>query len=227
MGMVLTRWVLLALLVTLTAGFGPVAVSAQDGGEDDFGLDLGQFEGIEAAVARGYVASITEEPISGQLLTMSVMVLRFDSDRHASEALEPLAGMVRDGFAESGIALTEVPFDDRDAPGDEAFHYGADPAATPDPDDELLAGIALLAVRSGDTVVLAIALPLEGDAGQALLAVVEDVLGRDAGDDEVTLDADGASTGGLFDRLPDRGDPVLAGTDPVTDTVLFPVADQA
>ena len=233
MGKVLRRWVLLALLVTLTAGLGPAAVSAQDGsdGGEDAPLDVSQFAGIEAAVARGYVASITQEPVSGQLLTMSVMVLRFDSDRHAHDALDPVVGLLRDGLMEGGIALTEATIDDGDVPGDEAVRYVVDSAATPgaaatpDPDDELLAGLELLAVRSGDTVVLVLGLPLEGKAGPALLAVAEAVLGRDAGTGAMTLDADGASTGGLFDRLPTEGDPVLAGTSPVSDMVLFPVED--
>lgn len=227
MGKVLTRLVLLALLMTVTASFGPVTVSAQNGsqGDEDAPLDVSQFKGIEAAVARGYVASITQDPVPGQLLTMSVMVLRFDSDRHAREALQPVAQLVRDGFADSGIALTAATPVDRDAPGDAAVRYVADPEATPGPDDELLAGIEMLAVRSGDTIVLVIGLPLEGDAGPALLAVAEAVLGRDASADEVALDPDGGSTGGLFDQLPGHGDPALAGTDPVSDMVLFPVDD--
>ncbi len=60
--------------------------------------------------------------------------------------------------------------------------------------------------------------------------------GRQGRDDSIPTTADsrptgtevgaaGLSTGGLFDRLPDGGDPVLAGTDLVGDTVLFPVAD--
>ena len=229
------RIVVVALLVACAA---PAMASAQDDSEDSDDLagllDLGQYDGIEFAVYRSWaVASLTQEPEPGQLLSLATLIVQFGSDDEAADALQPVSDAITDGYAESGIPLVAAGLDDDEQPGDEVIQSVFDPDApvTDQLDEEdldLFRGLTVLAVRADGTIVVVIALPMADDAEATVLALAESVIDREAGDDSVSFDADGASTGGLFDRLPDADDPILtdAGVDPFSDSILYPVMDQ-
>jgi hypothetical protein len=53
-------------------------------------------------------------------------------------------------------------------------------------------------------------------------AVVEAMIDAEAGGNEVAFDDAGGSTGGLWDKLPTAGDPVLHGMIPVFDELQYP-----
>lgn len=225
------RITIVALLVACAA---PAEAGAQDDSRepDDFAevLDLGQFDGIEFAVARGWgLESMTREPVAGQLLSLTTLVLQFGSDDDASDAFQPLSDLISARYGESGIPLVESALDGDDQIGDETIRSVVDLNApvTDQADMNLFRGLTVLSVRSNESIVVVIALPLEGDAKAMALAIAQSVIDREVGDDSVSLDSGGASTGGLFDQLPDADDPILteAGVVPGYDFILFPTPD--
>ncbi len=237
----LTRLFRIAVVALLVACTAPATVTAQDDGgdSDDLAdlldlLDLGQYDGIESAVYRSWgVMSLTQEPEPGRLLSLATLIVRFGSDDEAADALQPVSDAISGGYTASGIPLIESDLDDEDQPGDEAIRSVVDLDAPgtgqlDEADLELFSGLTVLSVRADETIVVVLALPLEGDAEATTVAMAERVIEREAGDDRVSFDADGASTGGLFDRLPDADDPLLteAGVEPFSDTILYPAPDE-
>ena len=205
---------------------------AQDG-EDPFN-DPGQFEGIQAAVSRGWwtdvdaLAELTpavegEDPLAGLVRTWAVFgtILEFDSEPHAAAAFntyrtlddKTLLAMAGDPDA---TLQREMVAD----LGDQALNYGIVTSTTSDS----IGYQGLRVVQEGKYVVIVITLATDRESatvGEELLTSIVAV------DQEYTgtglLNPEGGSEGGLFQYFPDDDEEMFVTLEPAGDQVLYPV----
>lgn len=225
------RWVAVALFLTLALVRVTPAV-AQDETEDDL-WDISQLEGIESAVSRGYsvdfeaLFSASPEAMESMelegLYFVTVAAYGFDSDGNAEAAYdfmreEAATALETSGDGEEEIEVAE---EEIDGLGDRAFAIDMRTES-----DDSIGYIRLLTVQDGDELLQVISVAGSEESATSVDAVMDVMLERESGDGEGTFNADGTSSGGLWDRFPESDDATLQGLMPFGDEQLYPVIDE-
>lgn len=199
----------------LTFGLAAAPVAAQDVNADDLS-ELG----LESGYLRMYVADPTAEGANPDLLGVMAIGMEFDTADTAEDAFEDFTCGFAGGFLGTDDVLdcdglVDAGFDvaDVDGVGDQAIEVtGEADISGPTP-------VSLLALQADNYIFLVISLgddtPGIGDDFGIFLADAEPV------DTEVEFNADGTSTGGFFDMLPQEGDPLVEGFMPALDQDVF------
>jgi hypothetical protein len=195
--------------------------------EDAGMMDFGQVAGTQRAVWRAYSGIVgPSNPVRGWELYASVV--EFDTPDHAAGALTPVGTAFRAQYAVPWVTLSRV------AParlGDQA----AAAVGTSDETTGMTTGVAALVVQADRYLYAVVVTAIETEPGtlddatgtetatlDMATAVVEAMIDAEAGGNEVAFDDAGGSTGGLWDKLPTAGDPVLHGMIPVFDELQYP-----
>lgn len=213
-------------LVALFAMIGmalhmPLQAAAQ---EDD--LSFKDLEGYQRGVSRSYMGDITalmggmgtpgaEAPDMSNLglFMMLGMVGQFDSGDNAGAAFDKLVGSVTDGSAEDmGTEIKEV---DIDKIGDKTKAF------TGTMSEEGMEGtLTLVLVQKGDFIYAGMGVSFGGDPTEDVTSFVKDMTENKPGDGDGTFNADGTSTGGLWDVFPSGDAGYLKGLTPMSDEDL-------
>jgi hypothetical protein len=196
--------------------------------DEDEGLDFAALDGAIRAVGRDYSGdigtSLTPESGETSIPYVAVLVAEFERDDQAAAALET----IQDEALASVAGDDSIPMDESDAPelGDQArAHFGSAE------EEGVQYELALVIVQDGPYVYLVSAVGAGGgDSGAGTMematALAEAMAASDAGDGDGTFDDAGGSTGGLWDKLPAAGDPVLNGLIGESDYLVYPSPDE-
>ncbi|MCA9833536.1 MAG: hypothetical protein KC435_06310 [Thermomicrobiales bacterium] len=203
---------LFALMLALGMSIMPVAAQELDA---DAYADLG----LESAYSRLYIADGTATNADPNLLGVMAIGFHFDKADTAEDAFEEftcgfIGGFIGvdaadcDGLNEDGTVTVDTDIAISDDPAIEAIGT-ADFSGTSMP-------MTLLAVQSDENIFMVINLGVaESQSADALGGFLADA---EAVDTEVEFNADGTSTGGFFDMLPQDGDKEIEGLAPSMDT---------
>ncbi len=207
----------LAAVITLLLALGMsiMPVAAQDVSVDDM-----QDFGLESGHVRMFVADPSAAGTPSPVLGVMVGGVEFDTADHAADYFEDftcgfISGFVStdasdcDGLEDAGITLNKD-IEINKAPAIEAM--GDADISGPMP-------VTLLAIQDENYIYLVITLGVkEEGVGDELGGFLVDAEPSDA---EVVFSDDGTSTGGIYDMMPQTGDPVLHGMLPALDQELF------
>lgn len=173
----------------------------------DFEVLLASPEALEAMTSGG------ETPVMG-----IVGVFTFEDDASAEDALE----MFGDEFSASFFEGEEPEKAEIDDLGDNAIGY----VGQADLDEETTMDTAVVVAQEETNLYLAVVFGGEDTLAETQ-SWVEFMLDGEISDDEVVIDTDGASTGGVFEVMPGEDDAdVTGGLLPFTD-VDFSETDDA
>lgn len=231
--------------VTLLAmlAFGPsasaLAQATPEASPAGSEFDLTALPGLHKGVARLYsnpIASTQVEPgatpadvvatpeatpdyASWGVVTLSAIILEFDSPERAAANLDTVNAALTSPASTGGIELTEIAVDEFPGP---AKAY----SASVDQGPGLTMHQVLLTAQDGPYIyqVIAIALSSNEDAQGAAVNVVKAMIAAPAGEGDGTFNRDGTSSGGIWDKFPVAGDPVLQGMKVELDDQLNPAA---
>jgi hypothetical protein len=212
-------------IITLLAWWGSPAV-AQEGSSTPSPapapaaspaseVDAPALEGIQEAVGRQYAADLDIQQSSptpvqaspGAAFLVTARIITFDTNEHAAAAYAASSADAAGQFEALGLADTPQATEEELAGlGDKANVLMLEPSR-----DDTTGFLRILFVLDQDTVYILSAI---GDtAGSVTITddIANDMLSREPGDDAPVFNADGTSTGGLWETFPDTGDPVLRG----------------
>lgn len=174
--------------------------------------------GLTTVVARGYgvLDDATGQPQEVPAAYVEVAAYDDPANATAGFAVAGTAQLAELDLADVGLKSTTP-----DVQADEALAY----AGQPQFEGEQYS-IAMVVARSG-TYVVTVVIFFSGDedALAAAGALTQAVLDAGVTDSIESFDADGLSTGGLWDTLPVAGVDVLRGMAPIGDEVYFPDPD--
>lgn len=190
--------------------------------------------GLQQAVARSYAgdmaalfatqeaaatAAATPDYTSWGVATLNAVVLQFDSEANAASAFTTVVEKMTSPASTGGIDLGEVEVEGFTGP---AKAY----TASIDQGPGLSLHQAVVLTQDGPYIYQTIAVGLSSpeDALATATDVAKATIANPASEGEGTFVDDGTSTGGLWDKFPVAGDPVLAGVIPEIDTRIYPVS---
>lgn len=222
----------LALLLTFGLSFS--AVAAQDGVEapDVDGMEM-EVEGAEYAYGRTY--SVDFEALmstpdvdmasldtSAMMRSISIQGVQFDSEDNANKYIEDSKASI-DEAMNGDEALEGM----EDLTVSELEGFDKDGLLVTMGMPDLEAGMVMIVFVDGDQVyqITSIDGSVE-DAQTKAEEVTQYVIDAEIENEEVTFNADGTSTGGVFDRMPAAGDEIVGDLTGVMDMeVLAPGAE--
>lgn len=187
--------------------------------------------GFQQGVARAYASDLSAlyaTPVSAEatpdyaslgVVTLSAVILEFDSEEHAAGSYDTVVQQVTSPASTGGIALKKLTVEGFSGPAD-AF------SASIDQGPGLTLHQVVLLTQDGPYIyqTIAIALSSPEDAQAFAVSVSKAIIAAPAGEGEGTVVKDGTSSGGIWDKFPKAGDPVLAGMTPESDDVFDPEA---
>lgn len=205
----------LSLLIALifTVGFTSAATAQEatpSGLEDIDGLESGygrmymvDYEALLASPEALEAITAGEEPLVG-----IVGVFTFEDESAAGDAMGQFGEEFTGEFFE-GAEVEEVEVKDL---GDAANGYTGEATV----DEEMMAETSVVVVQEDERIYLAVVV-----GGEDTLAMSESWVGfmldGEVSEDEVVLNEDGTSTGGVFAVMPGEGDEILGGLLPFSD----------
>lgn len=224
--------VLVATIVMVATMAGPRGVFAQASPEASPDAvagpaDLPGFQQVAARMYSGDIGAIlaavatpaTPGAAVPSVVTMTAVAIQFDSEASAAGgydlALKQLTGPASTG----GIELTEVAVEGF---AGKTNAYTASIAQG----EGITLHQAVLISQDGPYIyqTIVVALSSTEDAQTLAVDVAKAMIATPAGTGEVTFVKDGTSTGGIWDKFPKAGDPVLNGLTPELDDRTDPAA---
>jgi hypothetical protein len=209
--------VMLAVVAMLLAGTPALKVAAQDGGRVGF-EDL---VGLQTAVTRTYSGetaqadSTPRDMVKPKALMMLVGIFEFDTEANAAAGYELLRGdMNATGLDGSPLQLTEiaVPL------GIPSVGGVATDTSSGTPVD-----FTIVAALDGTSVLSVIAITSGAPPVADIVALTRSIAVTESGTTPVAFSADGGSSGGIWDRIPQLGsvERHFRGITSVVDAVAF------
>jgi hypothetical protein len=174
--------------------------------------------GLQEGVTRQYSPDPTINPADNPdtFSIITVHIFRFDTGQHAAATWQSLRESAVQQFQPAGdagyeeIDVQEAEIEDL---GDQA--YAAWLSASPQ--EGGTAHYRVLYVQDGEYLYLLTALGGNEDATLRTDELARVIVDREPGSDDVSFNADGTSTGGLWDLFPPADDDVLENLFPVQD----------
>ena len=149
-------------------------------------------------------------PIAEQsgVVRISTWIMTFDSEQSASNAVSPLANTLSYPVDVNASSISQ-------SQSNGAFLTSSVQSGTII-DRALPEGLATINVQQVENTVYAVAVfTIDGDPSPIAEDLVQYMMDTPASDTEETANADGTAEGGIWDRFPQPGDPLLDGTTPV------------
>ncbi len=216
---------LLTLTMLLTLGFSLQGVAAQTpAGVDAPVGEAMQAEGLVSAYDRTYSvdfeammaspsADITEMDTAAFMRVVSITGMTFDSEDNAKAYLDEMKSQI-DEAQEAGEMPEGTEVNDLEGIDKDGF------SATLVMED-LGVYSTILVFVDGDQVFMIVALDTDTESAAKLATdVATYVVDNDVENEEVTFNADGTSTGGVYDRMPEAGSDMMGDLTSVTDTAI-------
>ena len=214
---------LLFTLIILTIVTGARPAAAQDAA-----LDVTALEGLQRSVMRSYgldyMAIFDQMATPGAevanphgVIFLWVNLLEFDNAEHAQAAMANLkeAAASTDGITVSGAPVSEIQLD----LGDESISYLESQEI-----DGQQSNAILTLVRQDRYIYFVIMTAIDTPAEPILTDLVTYMIDTPAGEGNGTFGVEGTSTGGLWDKLPPIGHPILPNLI-ASDAVIYPVPE--
>ncbi|MGC4189822.1 MAG: hypothetical protein QM589_01130 [Thermomicrobiales bacterium] len=225
------------LLAVLAIAGGPsvMAASATPDASPDVPppFDLSGLAGLQTVLMRAYAAdtsALLATPASAEatpdyssfgVVSLSAIVFQFDSETDAAAGFEGVMTQVMSPGNTGGIDLKEV---DAAVAG-----LGANTKAYVAAIDQgagLSLNQAVLVTQDGAFIyeTIVISLTSVDDAQATAVAVAQAMIAAPLGEGDGTLVKDGTSSGGVWEKFPKAGDPMLHGMTPEMDDQIDPAA---
>lgn len=190
---------LLSLILTLAVSSTAVAQEATPP------LDPGDIEGLVSGYGRTYIADIESlmatpealENLAIEDISLSglAMVMTFEDEDIASDAFSDFSDEFAEGFME-GSEMQAEPSEIDDL-GNQAIEYYGETEV----DETTVAPSSMIIVQEGEYIYVAMILG-GTDVSESSRALAEHLLEAEIPDTEVEFNADGTSTGGVYDIMP-------------------------
>jgi hypothetical protein len=216
------RIVTLVMLLALFGGVlvhGPLLAAAQDTAASPApGLKVGELDGIKQDVRRTYIAGAdTGKPAGASIGLLSLVgeTLQFTDGGKAADAFGPFSDAVTMSIAsaQGGQPKEDV----IEGFGDNTRAYSATVKQ-----QGISAPIFVVLTQQDEYIYFSLGLAISGDLKNATVDFAKALIDGKAGDGEGQLNADGTSTGGVWDKFPAADDKVIQGLKPIADTQIFP-----
>jgi hypothetical protein len=221
-------WSVVGMMVAMVfALHAPLSAAAQGTAESSF--EFSELEGFQQGVSRTYLGDIsalttalTASPEAGSspdlsgigLLSLVGLVAQFDNGDNAEGGFDKVVTMLT-SQAEEGddsVKLEDAKIDDI---GDKSVGYTATISQ-----DGLSLAITMIVVQKDNLIVAGIGAGIDTTSTDMVKAFVEKILDGKAEDGEGTFNADGTSTGGLWNVFPASDDDILKGLTVSSDEAL-------
>lgn len=213
----------------LTLGLSTTGVAAQNGTPEPETNDIeySEVEGLQSSYERTFFVDFDAVALASpetdfEDLDMAEMMrligiegLTFDSEDNASAYLQRAWGEFDSEAADNeemmeGVEITEL----------EGFGVDGMRMTMQWPDLEVTTVVVIL--MDGNHVFQVMVVDTNPEAAESKIdEIIQFVLDADIENDEITFNMDGASTGGVFDRMPSSGDEIVGDLMDVWDTELF------
>ncbi|MGC4106822.1 MAG: hypothetical protein QM753_10790 [Thermomicrobiales bacterium] len=206
------------VLFAMLAFGGPAGALAQATPEASPDFRPDDLPGFQQGIARSYSADLsalfatpttaeaTPDYASLGVVTLSTVILAFDSEDSAASTYDTVVQQVTSPASTGGIELKELTVQELSGPTN-AY------TASIEQGEGLTLHQVVLLTQDGPYIyqTIAIALSTPEDAQAFAVAVAQAMIAAPAGEGEGTFSQDGTSTGGAWDKFPKTGDPVLKG----------------
>ncbi len=227
---------MMALLGMLARG--PVSVMAQDAsasppaGQPQF--DVSKLDGIEHGVSRAYIGDMSAimklagtpsadgkapDMSSLGLFALGGTIVSFKDDGKAKDAFQTIASEAKTSLAQGSTAqMTEEKVDGL---GDNTKAYSMTTS-----DSGMNTSMFFVLTQDGSYIYVAFGVSFTPDVNalkDATVNFTKALVDGKAGSGDGTINKDGTSTGGLWDKFPAAGNDVLKGLKPSADTQVYPV----
>ncbi|MGC4189828.1 MAG: hypothetical protein QM589_01160 [Thermomicrobiales bacterium] len=208
---------------------GPLQVAAQDDPVGD-SFDFNKLDGFQRGAGRTYMGDLSslfggldtlgtpgaeiETPDVSELGLFMIggFVVQFDNSDHASSSLDKITDEMTQGSDDEDFTFSEK---DIDKIGDKSKAY------TGSYSDEGIDGTAVAIIaQKGEYVYAVVAISFGSDPTDDATSFVKDMTDKKPGDGDGTFNADGTSTGGLWDVFPASDADYLKGLAPMADVDL-------
>lgn len=224
---------LVAMIVVMAAVAGPRGVVAQASPEASPDAIAGPVDlpGFQQVVARMYsgdigailAAAAATPTASGtpvpSVVTMTAVAIQFDSEASAAGAYDAALAQLTGPASTGGIELKELAV--------EGFSGKTNAyTASIEQGEGITLHQVVVITQDGAFIYETIAVALSsGEEAQAIATnVAKAMIATPVGTGEATFVKDGTSTGGIWDKFPKAGDPVLHGLTPEMDDQTDPAA---
>ena len=220
---------------------GPVSVAAATTAQDtatpaagDGNLDVSKLDGIEQGVSRSYMgdmsalmggmgtpgadASATPDFTSLGLFSMDGAIFRFSDDAKAKAAFGTLSDEVTRSL--SNDAKVQLKDESVDGLGDNTKAFSGAVEA-----QGISTSVFVIMTQKDQFIYFTTGISFSKDANEVKDSTVnftKALIDGKAGDGEGTVNADGTSTGGLWDKFPKADNEVLKGLKPMADQQIYP-----
>lgn len=218
---------LLTLSLILTMGFSAAGVSAQvqapDLGDTITAEDI---PGLQSAYDRTFMVdfeammdaspeSLESMDTSAMMRSVSIQGYTFDSEDNAKSYID----MTRDSFGEAKESDPET-FDGVEVEDLEGFDNEGITVTMDMPD--LGVAMTINAFVDGNNVMTVMVMDSDSENSQSVAdELTQFIIDAEIENEEVTFNADGTSTGGVFDLMPTADDEIVADLPTATDTELY------
>lgn len=219
---------LLTLSLLLSFGLSFSAVAQVDGVEAP-NLEEPSFsevEGLESIYDRTFSVDIetmlaspdadfAEMDMSAMMRTISIQGMQFDSEDNAEAYFDDMLEQMNTAMEENPEATEDVEVADL-----EGFDVDGVQITMDMPDLGIAATMNVFV--DGNQVFQVMAMDSDQATASTLAEeVTQFVVDADSNDDDVTFNADGTSTGGVFERMPTADDEIVGDLTGVMDTEIF------
>ena len=218
---------ILLVLLLAVQGHGE-AMAAQATPEASPEFAVASLPGFVQGAARTWASDIAATPLAPSstpdyaslgVVTLSAIIYEFDSDTDAAAAFDPVVGETTGPASTGGIELSEMAVEGFSG---RVSAFSAAVAQGPG----LTMHQVLLTAQDGPFIyqTIAVALSSVEDAQEVAVGVAQAMIAAPAGAAPATFDRKGASSGGIWDKFPPAGDPILQGMKVELDDQLAPAA---
>lgn len=222
---------LMTLSLLLTLGLSASAVAAQTDGVEVPDLEEAaatayDVEGLQSVYDRTFtvdfetmMASPDEDPagidMSAMMNVISIQGITFDSDDNASAYIDQMKDELETSVADDPDAFSDTEISDLDGFDVEGIRVHMDMA-------DLGIAASVIIFVDGNQVYQVMVMDSDIDVAQSKADdVTRFVLDAEVGNEEVSFDEDGTSTGGVFDRMPTGDDDIVGDLTSVLDSEII------
>lgn len=215
----------LTLLLSLGLSFSGVAAQTDSVEPIDLGSEM-DVEGLESVYDRTFsvdIEALMASPEALESLDMSAMMrmvsiqgMTFDNEDHAKDYLKTMQSEVEKAMENEDLSSMG------DVQITELEGFDADGLMMTMDMPDLGAAATIIVFIDGNQMFQIMAMDSDLESSTAFAEEVSTfVIEAETETDEVTFNADGTSTGGVFDRMPTADDEIVGDLTSVTDSEIF------
>lgn len=192
-------------------GFAAMAKAAMSG------TPIAATPGMEMATPGAMTASPVASPTAGAtLVTASAFIFQYQTSDQAKSAFAD-SGSIYDAFSKTFTAQTKITLDKDSVTGVGA---GANAWTGSGEYEGVTLSVYAIITYDRSDLYFTVLVAKGSSVKDATVNFTKSLIAVPAGTGEGTYNKNGTSTGGLWDKLPKKGDPILQGLVPINDMVI-------